>query len=218
MDDRRFDALTRSLATGLSRRNVLKSLFGGAVLGGAAATGLDRVAAQTCPEGEFPCGTGICCNTAQEKCCDGVCISAALCCPSLPDCDACEACVGGVCQPITCDPCETCVGGECVSTCEGEEICCTATGAAPYCAECCTSDQCPLCWECQGLACVQTGFLCGSVCCELELNCCGGECCASSQCNERSECLLRSDRIRLRRWRQCLLRHRYRKVLRRHLH
>jgi hypothetical protein len=74
MDDRRFDALTRSMATGLSRRKVLKGLFGGAVLGGAAASGLDQVAAQTCPEGQFLCN-GACCPNA-NNCCGGT-----TCCP-----------------------------------------------------------------------------------------------------------------------------------------
>ncbi len=44
MDDRRFDALTRSLAAGASRRNVLKGLLGG--LAGAAAFGGTRTYAQ----------------------------------------------------------------------------------------------------------------------------------------------------------------------------
>ena len=48
MDDRRFDALTRSLASGISRRKVLKWLFGGAVLGGAAAGRVEDAAASHC--------------------------------------------------------------------------------------------------------------------------------------------------------------------------
>jgi hypothetical protein len=35
MDDRRFDSLVRSLATGTSRRQVLRGIVGGAALGGA---------------------------------------------------------------------------------------------------------------------------------------------------------------------------------------
>ena len=69
MDDRRFDAWTRSLASGLSRRKVLKGLIGGAVLGGAAATGLDEVAAQGCPDGQFLCNDTCCPNA--NNCCGG---------------------------------------------------------------------------------------------------------------------------------------------------
>lgn len=45
MDDRRFDALTRSLAAGASRRRVLKGLFGG-LIGGAAFGGAQRTYAE----------------------------------------------------------------------------------------------------------------------------------------------------------------------------
>lgn len=211
MDDRRFDAFTRSLATGLSRRRVLKGLFGGAVLGGAAATRLDQAAAQVCDLGqfvcdgeccpnannccggdtccppgqcnqtegvccesfEFACGTddNTCCNSAEEKCCDGICISRNLCCPSLPDCG----------------PCEACVEGSCRTTCATNEECCTATVAAPFCAECCDVEDCPICWVCDLGTCVQNGFECGTGCCQLDNNCCGDVCCPSSQCNEEAD-------------------------------
>ena len=45
MDDRRFDALARSLAAGASRRLVLKGLFGG-IIGGAALGGAGKTFAQ----------------------------------------------------------------------------------------------------------------------------------------------------------------------------
>src|SRR5690348_14714197 len=87
MDDRRFDAWTRSLASGLSRRKVLKGLIGGAVLGGAAATGLDEVAAQGCPDGQFLCNDTCCPNA--NNCCGGE-----TCCPP----GQCNQTVGACCE------------------------------------------------------------------------------------------------------------------------
>lgn len=75
---------------------------------------------EDCPEGEC--------------CVDGACGP----CPCDPPCDpdACEECVGGVCES-TCDYyCEDCVDGECVGCPEGE-ICC----GAPY-NGCVTPEMC----------------------------------------------------------------------------
>ena len=49
MDDKKFDALTRSLAGGASRQGVLKGLFGGMAGSAAAAAGLRRASAQDEP-------------------------------------------------------------------------------------------------------------------------------------------------------------------------
>ena len=47
MDDRRFDALTRALARGSSRRTALKGLVGGLLGGAVMTTRLDRAGAQS---------------------------------------------------------------------------------------------------------------------------------------------------------------------------
>src|SRR5690349_16147359 len=69
MDDRRFDALTRALARGSSRRAALKGLFGGLVGGAALATRLDGAGAQGC-ESDTQCSNGFhCCSGTCRQCC-----------------------------------------------------------------------------------------------------------------------------------------------------
>lgn len=86
MDDRRFDALTKRLATRVNRRGAIKGLLG---LGGAAAVvsvlgESDSTEAQRrptptvvpppqCPGNRVPCGSGCCCapgfTTCGAECC-----------------------------------------------------------------------------------------------------------------------------------------------------
>ena len=78
MDQERFDQLTRTLASGQSRRGVLKALTG-AVLGGAvAAVGVGEAAAKPevpCKAPNTKCGKGknAQCCTSSEVCDNGTC-------------------------------------------------------------------------------------------------------------------------------------------------
>ena len=65
MDGQRFDNLTKALASGASRRRVLKGLVGGIAGGLAAAFGRHRVGAQTCGDIDDACfSDGDCCRDA----------------------------------------------------------------------------------------------------------------------------------------------------------
>lgn len=80
MDDRRFDAIVKSLAEGKSRRTVLKGILGlgGAALAGGALLEGDTDAARRptnptptpvkCPGQQVVCGNTCCCPTGQSKC------------------------------------------------------------------------------------------------------------------------------------------------------
>jgi hypothetical protein len=82
MDDRRFDSLVRTIATGRSRRQVLKGMLGlGAVAAGATITAADADAKRRV---EPPCTSWLCqllgrCRgsgergTSNTQCCSGRC-------------------------------------------------------------------------------------------------------------------------------------------------
>lgn len=143
MDDRRFDSLARSLASGRSRRQVLRDLLG--IAGGALAA-TTRHSADAgrrptptprpvrCPGNQYWDGSACvcsddlqicgptCCPSGQAECCDGACCFGScygeeLCCPAGNIvCD-------GICQPGEC-----CIGADCVSgVCTSDHVCCTPT-------------------------------------------------------------------------------------------
>ena len=75
MDSQKFDAITRSLATGSNRRRVLKGLAGG--VAGALGLALGRRGAEAargrqCPETSE--GTTVGCNKPCRICCGGRCV------------------------------------------------------------------------------------------------------------------------------------------------
>lgn len=162
MDDRRFDAMVRSLAAGGNRRQVLKGLLG---LGGAVAAGsivLDAEAARRptptpappkCPGsqhwngskctcsagtdcGPACCGDGsVCCDNA---CCYGYCYGEELCCPNTQE--WCE--VTGEC----CPPGTVCCGESgCQESCCGPNSCGEACGSCDE-GQTCNNGQCF--WTC----------------------------------------------------------------------
>lgn len=176
MDDRRFDAFVRLLATGSSRRQLVKGLL---ALGGVAAAGARVPSAEaarrptptprpvTCPgqqtlqDGVCACppnttGCGPDCCPAGAQCCDnaccyGVCVGEELCCTPVCAEGACgdDGC-GGTCP---CSPDKVCSQGACV--------CPSATAPCPdgVCRQCCelsnTSPECAAtqggdasCWAC----------------------------------------------------------------------
>jgi hypothetical protein len=164
-----FDRLTRGLATGASRRSVLKGLLG---LGGVAVS-VDRAEAArrptptpkppscpgqqhwedgacVCPDGSDKCGPA-CCPTGQAECCDNAC---------------------------------------CYGECYGEELCCP-TGSTVCDGVCLDSDQCCSDADCTALddpGICQIGRCVGGVCLE-GYTCFGQEaprCCGDNTCADMS--------------------------------
>ena len=178
MDDRRFDALVRSLGRGGSRRSVLRAFLGlGAVSAGAQLVETDAArrptptpGTQRCPGNQEPCATGCCCPDGSTKC-------GSDCCPEG--------------QTQCCD--NACCYGECY----GEELCCPFGSLVcdGQCTdwECCTDDDCP------GSTCTDDHICaCGEVSCDtgtcLSNGTCATTCTDSSQCPESCECLAAIDR------------------------
>lgn len=198
MDDRRFDALVKSLAGGTSRRALLERMLGigWAVVASEAFRSSDAAAARRpkttptpaaiiCPGSQVPCGNACCCpNGGDVKC--------------GPDC-----CPAGIA--------ECCDNACCYGTCYGEEVCCpserdwcAATGECcppgrRCCAElgcldlgpdrCCFDTDCPPNATCVDFGCVcNPGFvLCDGVC--VLGNCCDATTCLSgSVCNQHTCC------------------------------
>jgi len=188
MDDRRFDSLTRSLASGSSRRQVLKGLLG---LGGAAAAAGSLASeadaarrpkptpvptcpgvqtwngsACVCPGGHTKCGPD-CCPDGLAECCDnaccyGTCYGEELCCPSAQ-----EFC------PIS---------GEC---CPEGSTCCPDYGCLPPEAECCSVGECPD-RDCLTKAC-SANHLCEYLPnCTLSDDCCVADTCYRNVCDAMS--------------------------------
>jgi hypothetical protein len=167
MDDRRFDALTKSLADRPSRRRLLRAVVTGAAAWGAAALGVGSAAAQTdevCAGGgrvDPACrGAGRLCREC-ANCCSGICgpkdaTGRRRCaCPS--GAEACgDACVDPATayrsDPANCGACgrrcsapanarATCAGGTCGFACtSGYKLC---SGACIPTAACCTAADCP---------------------------------------------------------------------------
>lgn len=213
MDDRRFDAFVRSLASGQSRRAVLKGLLG---LGGLAAIGVSRPgpsadaarrpaptptpahrcpgkqtwngSACTCPSGSTNCGPD-CCPDGQAECCDnaccyGDCYGEELCCPTGQS----------VCNGVCCDVGEQCFAGECqVCTpcgsqcCSPDGQCCQSDagiGCAPAGGRCCTGERdCRGMGFCDGLT-AHTFACVNAVCTESVANCQGSDPCYNYSCDQ----------------------------------
>lgn len=139
MDSRKFDALTRAVASATTRRSLIKGLLG---LGSLAAIGSivreeDPAEAARrptptrtpvrCPGQQVPCVTGCCCPSGQTKCGPDCCNTTNF--PS-PDPQHSECCDNACCQ----------------GTCIGEEICCPtnnrAGGQGPLAAVCADGSCC----------------------------------------------------------------------------
>jgi hypothetical protein len=162
MDDRRFDAMVRSLATGGNRRQVLKGLlgFGGAVAAGSLVLDADAARRPTptpkpvkCPQGQHwngsictcdsgeTCGSDCCLGEStccDNACCYGYCYGEELCCPAEQE--FCEA-TGECCPP----------GTECCGESGCQETCCGPNSCGGECGECEGGQSCVegLCfWTC----------------------------------------------------------------------
>lgn len=175
MDNRRFDYLTKALASQTSRRQALKGVLGlgaATVTGGVAneATSAARRPTPTpkpvsCPGSQVWTGSACVCPEGRSACGPACCDSPAACCDN--------AC---------------CPGG---TVCIGEEICCPA--------EAMCGGVCCLSGTCLGGVCCDAAFVCGDTCCTAEgFQCCGDACqqccsdrdCAVSEyCSESGQCI-----------------------------
>lgn len=203
MDDRRFDAFARSLASASNRRQLLRGLLG---FGGvAAAVSLDHAEAArrptptpkpircpgtqiwadgecVCPDGQVTCGSA-CCVPGVSECCDnaccfGTCYGEELCCPAeMVVCD-------GVCRDWEC-----CGDGDCpdnnvcdqaTHTCKCvpncNDVVCGSDGCGGSCGSCPTGQTCT-----NGKCACITGHLCADGSCYA---CCvDADCAGNAACN-----------------------------------
>lgn len=186
MDDRHFDSLVKSLATGRNRRSVLKGLLG---LGGAAMVGsaasTDAGAARrptptpkpiTCPGSQIwdgsacicpsgrqcgpACCTGeaVCCDNA---CCNGQCYGEELCCPFgnfVCEGECIPAIEGACCTGADCGSGQACIDGQCRDAC----IPLAEDGCSPE-QRCCDGLSCQqgVCVPSQPGTCQSGSILCG---------------------------------------------------------
>lgn len=165
MDNRKFDDLTRSLATGKSRRTVIKGLFGG-VVGGIAIAGRPAYGALA----QLGCGSDEQC-AENEICCNGVCAAIECC---IDDADPNARCPEGTtCFEGVCDPIILGCGND--SECAADEICCNGVCAA---IQCCIDEADPNARCPEGTSCFE-GY-CDELC--SYYGCADGECC----CNDNS--------------------------------
>lgn len=153
MDGNRFDALTRTMAQGTTRRRALHAALGGLAGSVLALTGRAAADAATCQ----PAG-GIC--LPNSRCCDGTCdprthrcvcpagliASGGRCCignRSDTVCTANAQCCSGICQQGTCYPT---AGGSCpdgANSCSGHVELCGPAGTMCWCFQTLAGE--PLC-------------------------------------------------------------------------
>jgi hypothetical protein len=175
MDGNRFDDLTRGLASGITRRSVLKRSLAAV----AAITGIGQVADSSAARRPTP--------TPKPPSCPGrqVWRNGACVCPSGEQCGA-ECCDSGT---VCCD--NAC----CAGTCYGEERCCPAgqlvcDGVCLDPGLCCVDSDCGPGYACQGnqcicvptTSCASQGIECGPATddCGNPLSC--GECTSPQTC------------------------------------
>lgn len=148
MDPQRFDAFTRTLGSGQSRRRLLKTLTGGAIAVVAAAVGLDRTAAHqlrsvgnSCNTNS-DCASGLCVQEGRtRKICH--CVTPADCPPSTDVCHA-ASCSAGACSltVLVGAPCDD--GDACTTS----DVCQTDGTCAGTPVSCQALDQCHLAGTC----------------------------------------------------------------------
>jgi hypothetical protein len=188
MDDRRFDALVKTLAREANRRSALKGLLGlaaGALAGATALRGGDAARRGYsgpklfptptpqptpplgCAEGSSPCGSECCPNDSSmccgSTCCFGACYGNNQCCASPHVfCGLSSTCceIGALC----CDN-----GGECYDTSKGQCChdsdcpsggkCCPELGCVTGPNACCSDSDCP-----SGDICTENNTCCHATC------------------------------------------------------
>jgi hypothetical protein len=170
LDDRRFDSLTKLLASGGNRRRALKGLIGLSAVAVSGATRMDANAARrpartpqpvTCPAHQQWDGNACVCPTENTKC-------GPDCCPddSATCCD--NACCFGVCY--------------------GEERCCDADNWCEATDECCGPDE--VCCDLFGyIAADQRCCLDWHEPCSSDSDCCSENCLGSGICGDHCFCI-----------------------------
>ncbi len=189
MDGQRFDALARTLASGMTRRRGLKALVGAVTGAAVAAVGLDdaearqvcRVAGQVCRK------PGDCCskfcgpaNQFGRQYCD-LCPDDGLPCGAGSCCDRGESCLNGECCANSCGdgPGAVCCadGQTCIQEFNGngyDYSCCDSTLACNDNTVCCSGgDTCVL-----GGCCTPQN-VCNQQCCGAGTSCTLDGCCES---------------------------------------
>lgn len=132
MDPQRFEAFSRALATGPSRRGVLKGIVG-AILGGSLVGARSATAGQSCA------GPGESCSSGAD-CCSGECSDAGVCYCTDPS----RPWVGCECQQGDASACNgdadlCCDDGTCASPMTGCKSTCTEAGdTCSSDADCCS--------------------------------------------------------------------------------
>lgn len=179
MDGQRFDALTRMLAVGATRRRVLGLAAGllASLTVGARPSAADGSCGDTCDDAR-PCSTTTGCGT----CCDSVCVNLST---DLFNCGACG---------VMCQQGQGCISGGCVALCApGLSKCgeaCLDLFADPsncgFCGNACPEGQDCVRGACAG-ACTPDQTLCEGACVDLASdpdNCgvCGASCGTGQPC------------------------------------
>ena len=126
MDHQRFDAITRAMAGGTSRRRVLKGLAGGALGGLVSLIGIGGAEARRCR----PIGRNC---RAHADCCTDHCnndgnLYQCTCPPGLGDCDGDGACETDVTTVTNCGAC----GNDCTANQPANTVAACTNGACDY--------------------------------------------------------------------------------------
>lgn len=135
MDQERIDRIARALATGQSRRSVLKGLTGAALGGFAVAAGLGEAAGKP----QVPCKTpntkygkgrnAVCCTPDQTyDAFTNACVTPIICTPDCTDkCGGADDGCGGSCDATCPDTCTPDCTGKCGGASDGCDGTCDAT-------------------------------------------------------------------------------------------
>ena len=172
MNDERFDDLTKLLATGPSRRGMLKALGAMAAAGFVSLVGRRHVATAQAP----PCQRfGEICRV-NVHCCTGTCTDFRCACPpGLPNlCPATQQCLAA------CPEGRVFNAASCQCECAPDTRQCPGGQCCPTAAQCCGSGCCPegtVCSKGECIPCPQGGLAPGARCTSGE-QCCSGVCSA----------------------------------------
>ena len=185
MDDHRFDRLVRSLASGASRRQVLKGMLGigGGVVAGGAMLETEAARRPTPTPKPVRCPGSQVWNGAACVCPSGT-ICGPDCCPAEAQC--CDnACCYGTCygeESRRSSPRAWC---EATGECCPEGLRCCSEGGCIARDQCCTSDDCPN-DGCLIGRCTDEGVCDYAFDCTVADSCCATEACFRSDCNAQT--------------------------------